>query len=1249
MTFAQIQWTSPNSNTAGDLKDVVFTDDTFVAVGTLTTFAAAVTSPDGTTWTAQSVTIGGIFHSVAYGNDRLVAVGTNSASAIAGVSTDDGVTWTGGPKSDVGPAFYGVAWTGTEFVAVGGTTADGVIATSPDGDTWTGGTTGFASNFKGVVSEGTTRVVVGSTGVILYSLDGGPWTAAANIPNVDWEDVFFAAGKFLVVGAQGQIMTSADGVTWTLGTSGTGDNLFGTTAIGVPEVWVSVGSDGRVLVSNDASGWTTLPQPTSAILNSVTWGVPSGGTNAVFVAVANLGQIITSPGPEPGGSTLAAFANDPLNIDSSSQQFNAAVTAGGTTSWTAIESEDWIFLGAASGTGNGEFTGSVTANPSAQPRTGLISIGSDTLSIIQAGADLTPPSFLSAQYSESDGGIKLSWGNVLAADSFVIERRAGEEDPWEEVLTVTNDPTTMAVDDTIIQGDSYQYRIRSVSGDLESGWTDPVEGGSPPATPDNLSATARNATQIQLRWSDVNGETSYRISRGLVGSFFDAAFEVAANETTFIDVGLDPETEYKYNIQAVALNFSPESPEVTATTLSRDGSIRWGEVSRVSNNYNGVAFGNGVAIVVGDAGRITRSTDLGSWDDVESGTEEDLLDVHFANNLFVAVGSKGTTLYSSDGQTWTAGDKPTDDSLVSVSYLNGWYAVGAGGALVSSSDGDSWTELASPAENDSGFVDIFAGPKLVAIEDSGRFVTSDDGTNWTETRANAPDDDTEPFFWTRTAGAYGGGTYGVVGPASYTSTSADANTWSDQTGEQFQYFDAVAYGGDRFVAVAGRSGYSFGGAFYLGGNDPPSLLTCITYTGSTFLAAGNRGLIATSPDGVTWTAVQDAAGSAANLTLVASDGGRLVAMGTRFNNQGFQEPVTIYNTLDGSGWSDEMPLTVDGVDNDTFFNELSFLNGQFFLLGSNSVIMTSPNGESFVTRNSESGFLGAGLTSVAAQGSLYLVGGSGETLMQSVDSGVSWAEVENLPFGFNAEFLTYSNRWSGGSGNSFSEDGVTWQPTNVFGLGTDSQASVLGNYANAPLYVGVSSGFSGANASLSSDGRNWTGRSIESDSPPDNFFNSVAYGAGVFVATAFPNSSGDAVWASVDGVHWETAPTSAFEEGFFTQNGAFEDVVFHQGDNAFYGVGALGMVVRFEVSSSDFVPPGPEHRLGIEYAGGMIKVEWPTFPDYNYLLRSNNGLDPANWIPIGTPEAGDGTTKMYQVSEDAITIPQFWSLQVEEN
>lgn len=1251
-SVAQTVWTNRQSNSGEILNDVVFTGDAFIVVGTATAPVTVLTSPDGITWTRRTVEIGGIFNAVAYGDGRAVAVGTTSGASIAAVSTDNGQTWDGGPTG-IGLYLDGVTWTGSEFVAVGGTGPNGnaVIATSPDGETWTGGPLSFASDLKDIISVGTTRVAVGWTGAILYSLDGGDWTAAPNIPNVDWEGVTYAAGNYLVVGVQGQLMTSPDGITWTLGNSGRGDNLFGATSIESPEVWVTVGANGRIIVSNDASNWSTiLPAPSGAILNGVTYGVPSGSATSLFVAVGNLGQILTSPGPEigGGGGTPATFVDDSLNVPSNSSQFSAQVTASETVSWTAAAGTDWIFLSNKTGTGNGTVTGTLQANNSAQPRTGSVSIGTDTLVIEQAGADLTPPSFLSASYSEADGGIQLNWGGVFAAEAFVIERRDGDEGIWETVLTVDNNPTTNAVDDTIIKGNSYQYRIRSVSGELVSDWSSPVQGASPPDIPDDFSATPRNASQIELRWTDVNGETGYTIGRATGEGFFDIYINLPANETRYIDVGLDPETVYKYTIEAVSTVFSGPSPEVSASTPSETRTIVWGESRFASQDYHGVAHGNGATIAVGDDGRITRSTDLQTWVEIDSGVDVTLWHIHFANNLFVAVGDEGVVLWSADGTSWTSATSPTSESLAAVSYLNNWYAVGKEGGLISSSDGNTWTALTSPAE--SGFVDLFAGPKLVAIESTGRFLTSEDGSTWTQTRADGPPDATEPFFWTRTAGAFGDGKYGVVGPASYTSTSTDASTWTEYSSQSFQYFNAVAFGNGRFVAVAGRTGYSLDGQTYLAGNDPPKLLNAITHTGNVFVAVGRLGVIVTSLDGVTWTEVHEPEGTDAGLREIASSGSQLVIYGSRFNNSGFQEAITLTNSLDGTGWSQEKPLEVNGSNWERSLNDLRYLNGQFVMVGENSAIFTSSDGNDFVARNAEEGFSGQFLQSVAYADGTYLAAGLGtEGLFESTDDGVTWNPINDLPNGFSAPFLDYANRWSGGSGSFFSEDGFTWEMTRVNGFGSDMQAGVLGSQGGAPLFVNVGQGFSGTSASVSWDGRNWTLRAFESVSQPSAFFSAIAYGAGVFVATSeTPNESGDSVWASIDGIRWKAAPEGFFAEGVFN-SGGIADITFNTLDNTFYGVGSNGLIIQMQISSSDFIPPGPQQRLNIGLVGDMIKLEWPAYPDFNYLLRFNDGLDSGNWVPIGSPEVGDGSIKTYQVSVGDITIPRFWSLLVEEN
>jgi fibronectin type 3 domain-containing protein len=83
-----------------------------------------------------------------------------------------------------------------------------------------------------------------------------------------------------------------------------------------------------------------------------------------------------------------------------------------------------------------------------------------------------------------------------------------------------------------------------------------------------VTATAFSSTQIDVAWSDVAGETSYRVERSVPGGTWSTVTSVAANATSYADTGLGPATTYSYRVVALnAAGGSPASPSGTATTL----------------------------------------------------------------------------------------------------------------------------------------------------------------------------------------------------------------------------------------------------------------------------------------------------------------------------------------------------------------------------------------------------------------------------------------------------------------------------------------------------------------------------------------------------------------------------------------------------------------------------------------------------------------------------------------------------------
>jgi len=126
---------------------------------------------------------------------------------------------------------------------------------------------------------------------------------------------------------------------------------------------------------------------------------------------------------------------------------------------------------------------------------------------------------------------------------------------------------------------SYSYRIRATdaAGNLSAysgtatATTSSGADTQAPTAPTNLSATAANASQINLSWtasSDNVGVTGYRVER-CQGPGCSTYTQIATpNGTSFSDTGLSASTSYSYRVRATdaAGNLSAYSSRSTAKT-----------------------------------------------------------------------------------------------------------------------------------------------------------------------------------------------------------------------------------------------------------------------------------------------------------------------------------------------------------------------------------------------------------------------------------------------------------------------------------------------------------------------------------------------------------------------------------------------------------------------------------------------------------------------------------------------------------
>jgi hypothetical protein len=201
------------------------------------------------------------------------------------------------------------------------------------------------------------------------------------------------------------------------------------------------------------------------------------------------------------------------------------------------------------------------------------------------------------------------------------------------------------------------------------------------------------------------------------------------------------------------------SCEVQETNGGADPST-WTQKTVGSDNRNGVGYGGGQFVAVGNAGAIAVSADGATWTQKTVGSNA-WRGVGYGGGQFVAVGNAATMAVSADGETWT--QKTVGSGI--------WRGVGYG------------------------------GDKFVAVGNVGRTAVSGDGVNWTQKTVGSNG-------WLGVA--YGGGQFVAVGDGGAIAVSADGENWTQKTVGS-GYWNGVAYGVGQFVAVSNGGGMAYSG------------------------------------------------------------------------------------------------------------------------------------------------------------------------------------------------------------------------------------------------------------------------------------------------------------------------------------------------------------------------------------------------------------------------------------------------------
>jgi hypothetical protein len=167
----------------------------------------------------------------------------------------------------------------------------------------------------------------------------------------------------------------------------------------------------------------------------------------------------------------------------------------------------------------------------------------------------------------SSTSIRLAWAPVSAASSYNIERSV-DKVTWSQVRSI-NGGRTSFTDDELLSGTTYYYRVAAFVDGEAAAPSDPVSvttttDSGPPVF---ISATS-SAGLVDLTWSDVDGETGFRIERSPDGTTgWETVGRTPQDVTSFTDDGLASATAYYYRVFATrADGESPPSTVISATT-----------------------------------------------------------------------------------------------------------------------------------------------------------------------------------------------------------------------------------------------------------------------------------------------------------------------------------------------------------------------------------------------------------------------------------------------------------------------------------------------------------------------------------------------------------------------------------------------------------------------------------------------------------------------------------------------------------
>ncbi len=262
--------------------------------------------------------------------------------------------------------------------------------------------------------------------------------------------------------------------------------------------WTPVAGSARyVLQASNDGGKTFTPvasHPPGTTSYTVT-GLPAGSKNWYRVLATNDGG--TSPAATPILVTMAPPApSDVLATAISTTQIDVtwAATASNAGGYRIERSADGIHL-----------------TPAGTTAAGITRLSDRGLTATTM--PVAPSALVAGVISPTQ--INLSWGEVAGETGYILQRST-DGTTFSNLVTLPAD-TTVYHDTALKAGSTYDYRILSFNSGGQSAPSNIAVATTIPSAPTGASATTISAQQINIAWTDGDGESAYLVERSTDG------------------------------------------------------------------------------------------------------------------------------------------------------------------------------------------------------------------------------------------------------------------------------------------------------------------------------------------------------------------------------------------------------------------------------------------------------------------------------------------------------------------------------------------------------------------------------------------------------------------------------------------------------------------------------------------------------------------------------------------------------------